>query len=75
MKAKDLRDILSARPFKPFNVVISDGRSFPVPHPDYLFFPPMSDTLIIAQSDGGVQIVGLNHVTRVDLPKRTRRAA
>lgn len=56
-------------------VFISDGRSFPVPHPDYLFFPPVGDTVIIVLQDGGFQIVDLDQITGMEIPKRTRRAA
>jgi hypothetical protein len=35
-----IKDALTAQPFVPFDVRLADGRSFTVPHPDYLVIPP-----------------------------------
>ncbi len=43
----------------PFELFLSDGRSFEVPHRDYIFCPPRSTTIIIAQSDEDGDII--NH--------------
>lgn len=33
----------------PFTLYVADGRSFEVPHRDYVFLPPHSTTVIVAE--------------------------
>jgi hypothetical protein len=40
MNANRIREALATRPFEPFDVRLVDGRSFTIPHPDYLTLPP-----------------------------------
>jgi hypothetical protein len=35
--AKQLKDFVDAKPFRPFKVLLSDGRSYEVPHHDAVF--------------------------------------
>jgi hypothetical protein len=34
MRAEDLLELLRARPFKPFRLYVTDGRTYDVRHPD-----------------------------------------
>jgi hypothetical protein len=34
MQVSTLREALRARPFRPFTIHLTDGRSLPVPHPE-----------------------------------------
>jgi hypothetical protein len=36
MDLNGLREALSRQPFEPFSIRLTDGRSLPVPHPDFL---------------------------------------
>ena len=36
MDLNGLREALSRQPFEPFSIRLADGRSVPVPHPDFL---------------------------------------
>ena len=36
MTINSLRDMLHNVPFKPFTIRLADGRSIPVPHPDFI---------------------------------------
>jgi hypothetical protein len=40
MNIDELRDALHKQPFEPFAIRLADGRSFPVPHPDYVIAIP-----------------------------------
>ncbi len=36
MDIEGIRDVLHKQPFKPFVIRLADGRSLPVPHPDFV---------------------------------------
>lgn len=36
MSPEFLRELIRARPFVPFTLNVSDGRSFEIPHPDFI---------------------------------------
>jgi hypothetical protein len=40
-KINTIRNAMRAQPFRPFDLVLADGTSFPVRHPDYLSVPPV----------------------------------
>jgi hypothetical protein len=54
MRADDIRRVHSAAPFKPFSIVLADGRSFYVPHPDFLSVAPKGTALVLWAEDGGI---------------------
>ena len=54
MKAEDLRKVREAVPFRPFDIVLADGRAFPVPHPDFLSVAPRGTAVVLWAEDGGV---------------------
>jgi len=41
-----------ASPFRPFTVVMKDGRHYHVPEPDFIFIPPKSDWVYVADGKG-----------------------
>jgi hypothetical protein len=38
--AERIREAMKAQPFRPFDLVLSDGRSYTITHPDYISLPP-----------------------------------
>ena len=42
MTSHQFREAIKAQPFRPFTVRMADGRSCPVPHPDFAMAPPNS---------------------------------
>lgn len=54
MKAEDIRTVHDAVPFRPFNLVLADGRAFRVPHPDFLSISPKGTALALWEEDGGI---------------------
>ncbi|OGV66934.1 MAG: hypothetical protein A3K19_03650 [Lentisphaerae bacterium RIFOXYB12_FULL_65_16] len=79
MNARTLRECCTVRPFKPFVINLSDGRSFPIPHPDFLLIPPAGDIVIACHQDGAVNLISLDQITDVAIDavpgRRPRRAA
>jgi hypothetical protein len=47
MTIQQLRGVHCATPFRPFNIHMADGRSFHVPHPDFMSMSPTGRTVIV----------------------------
>ena len=68
MTIHELRDTLSAQPFRPFLLHTADGRTLPVPHPDFLFVTGGGRTVIINSTDDeSFTIVDLLLVTQLEV--------
>jgi hypothetical protein len=70
MTVQTFRDLLAARPFRPFRVVMSSGQTYEVRHPEMAMLT-RSDILVgIGDTDDGVpaefKICSLLHVTAVE---------
>lgn len=53
MTADQLRSVHKAAPFEPFTIHMADGRTFEVPHPDFLSMAP-SGRIVIVYGEGDV---------------------
>jgi hypothetical protein len=42
MIADRIRDVMKAQPFQPFDLLLADGRSYTITHPDYISVPPVT---------------------------------
>lgn len=63
-RIKELRD---ARPFRPFNVQLGDGRACRISSPDHIFLVPGDDTFLAVDAHGRMQLyVDLSLVTAVE---------
>jgi hypothetical protein len=70
MTVQTFRNLLSERPFKPFRVIMSSGKTYEVRHPE-MAFVTKSDLLVgIDIEDDGVpaefKICSLLHITAVE---------
>ena len=74
MTIEQLRTTLRAQPYLPFTIRMADGRSFPIPHPDFLSMSPTGRTAVIFHEDGSASIVDLLLMTELELaaPSTTR---
>ena len=66
MTLQTFRDLLAARPFKPFRLVMSSGQSYEVRHPEMAW---LTRTSILVGIDGvpaEFKICSLLHVTAVE---------
>ena len=68
MTVQQLRAAHRATPFKPFNVQNADGRSFHVPHPDFLSMSPTGRTVIIYEQNEDFSILDLLLMTEIQTP-------
>lgn len=47
MVVEPIREFLKAVPFHPFELHLTDGRKFRVPHPDFVTVSPKGSTVIV----------------------------
>jgi hypothetical protein len=78
MTARDIRDFLRTMPFKPFRLHLADGKSLPVPHPDFILAG--SDMAVVAHEaasgvPGDLNFVPYEHIVRVGFTARKSRKA
>ena len=71
MRPTDLMNVLRARPFRPFRLVMSDGTVYEVRHPEIVIVArstavigdPAPDSPEMAER---YDIIGLAHIVRID---------
>ena len=73
MTIEQMRATREANPFRPFTLRLADGRSFRVPHRDYLSLSPGGRTVIIYQADESFSILDLLLVTGLEIESEPRR--
>jgi hypothetical protein len=71
MRPEDIRELLDARPFVPFRICLTDGRSYDVPHRDFVMISrTVIDIGVSRQTDTSINDnilrVSPIHVVRVE---------
>jgi hypothetical protein len=76
MTIEQLREVYQAQPFRPFRLHLADGRSFEVPHTEFLAHSPGGRTVIVFTEGESFEIIDLLLVTSLEVingkPKRRR---
>ncbi len=67
MTIEALDRFLKARPFRPFSICLADGRTLPVPHPEFVAFNPKGRTAVVMDERDGVEVVDLLLVVSLSL--------
>ena len=67
MTSEKLRDILTSKPFAPFVLHLADGRSLPVPHPEFMSLSPSGRVAHLFESDESSQFIDVMLITSVEL--------
>jgi len=78
MTIEQLRAAREANPFRPFTLYLADGRSWRVPHRDYLSMTPGGRTVIVYQEGEAFSIIDLLLVTELaieEVPASTGSSA
>jgi hypothetical protein len=68
MTIEQLQAIHQATPFKPCIIHLADGRSWRVPHRDFLSHTPGGRTLFVVHGDEAFSVVDLLLVTELEVP-------
>lgn len=71
MSIKELREVNRATPFHAYTVRTTDGDAIHVPHPDFMLIPPIGETVIVVDQEGGKHLVDADHITKLEI-RRTR---
>ena len=56
MVFEEIRKLYHAAPFKPFDIVLGNGRSVPVEHPEFMALSPDEDVVVVFETDGHLTI-------------------
>jgi hypothetical protein len=77
MDLDTIRNLADTRPFKPFNLVLDDGRKLLVDNPTCIAISPDGKRMAHASFDGGIVQIEPVRITSIDLDvdKRRVRAA
>jgi hypothetical protein len=76
MTINEFRNALSSAPFRPFLVHLADGRTIPVPHPDFVLTTGQGRTAIISRpEDDWFTIVDLLLISHLEFPVEAARVA
>jgi hypothetical protein len=80
MIVKEIRELYSAAPFRPFEIVLTNGATVYVGHPEFMMFSSDYRTVYAAdERDGGTKridvkmIVALNELRNGARPRRRKR--
>jgi hypothetical protein len=72
MDAEEIRKLRLAHPFRPFNLLMNDGRKLPVDKAYYLGMSPDGQLLVHSSLKGGFETFGPNDVKGVDFSVAVR---
>lgn len=80
MTLDEIRTFAKATPFKPFEVVLVDGRTFEVRHPDFIFIPPGRGTWVYIVPPKGsaaehINTVVISSIRHIEPKGKRRRKA
>lgn len=56
MVFEEIRKLYHAAPFKPFDIMLGNGRAIAVEHPDFMALSPDEDVVVVFESDGHLTI-------------------
>jgi hypothetical protein len=75
MTVQQLRAAHRAVPFRPFTVRMADGRTFRVPHPEFLSMSPSGEKVVIFQENEEFSVLDLLLMTEIETtPTRPSQA-
>lgn len=79
MNVKEIRQLYSAAPFQPFEIVLTNGKSVRVDHPEFMSFSPDYRTVHVYEIRGEGQridvkmIIALNELRNGARPRKRKR--
>lgn len=56
MTFQEIRKLYDAAPFRPFEIVLTNGRHIRVAHPEFMALSPDEDTVVVYEDDGHLTI-------------------
>jgi len=68
MSSEQLEATLRQQPFQPFTIRLVDGRSFHVPHPEWVIVSPSGRTAIVFEQDDSHSVLDLMLMNELKVP-------
>jgi hypothetical protein len=75
MTTEQFRSTLRLQPFRPFTIRMADGRTFDVPHPDFVAQSPSGRTVVVFQEDDNYSLLDLLLMTELEVHSSNGSAA
>jgi len=72
VRSEDLQEVIRAAPFRPFMLVLADGRRIAVPRPESIMLPRETCTAVVMDADERIQIVDVALVTAIEMGEQSR---
>ena len=67
VRINEVRKLLHAQPFRPFQIHVADGGRIPAKHEDLVALAPTGREMIVYLPDGDYQVLDLLLVTRLEV--------
>ena len=78
MTAQAIAHFLHAQPFRPFTLITASGKSYRVPHPEFVAFGPSRRIALIFTDEESFDALDVRNITEIQhgvaRPKRRRAA-
>lgn len=65
MTIEQFREVLDAKPFRPFTIHLADGREIPVLDREYILAAPSGKTAVVCEPDDTLSFIDLGWVTEL----------
>ncbi len=75
MRISEIRETLRKQPFRPFTIHLAEGREFPIDHVDFLLISRSERSIVVADLQGGYEIIDPVMVTSLSVSESTADAA
>ncbi len=73
MNHKEIHALYSAAPFKPFEIVLTNGTRVSVNHPEFMAFSTDYRTVYVSRVEGGAQRIDIKLIVALDEGKNGSR--
>jgi hypothetical protein len=73
MVIESIREFNRAMPFRPYEIQMASGQSYPVPHPDFISISPRGSFVIVFDANEHPYHLSTLLMERVSLLKNRRR--
>ncbi len=73
MDVQEIRNLYQAAPFRPFDIVLTNGTSVRVVHPEFMSFSPSNDTVHVYDLHGGHKYIDVKLVIALERAKNGAR--
>ena len=57
---------IHAEPFRPFRLMLADGRTLHIPHPEWILHPPGARTAIVMNADESYRVLDVDLVLELE---------